>query len=139
MLRVEDHVGHVDGGLALALGLELLPQLEEAILDLVLHVRIQLLLATDELGLLVLLLLLRWLLRNLLLLLLRVPVGDPRGLGGGQEERPPLPLGPRAVPGVRLLLTTRAVAGEGEARAPHVRDAPGDAHLGTQRLEVACS
>ena len=56
MLSVQHHVRYVYGRLALTLALELLPQLEEPVLDLVLDVRVELLLPADQLRLRILLL-----------------------------------------------------------------------------------
>ena len=48
---MKDYVGNVDRGFPLSLSLELLPQLEEAILNLILDGRVKLLLPADQLRL----------------------------------------------------------------------------------------
>ena len=48
---MKDYMGNVDRGFPLSLSLELLPQLEEAILNLILDGGIKLLLPADQLGL----------------------------------------------------------------------------------------
>jgi hypothetical protein len=53
MLRMQNHMGYVNRRLAFPRALELLPQLKEAILDLILYVRVKFLLTAYQLRFLV--------------------------------------------------------------------------------------
>ena len=99
MFRVKHDMRHVYGRFALALSLELLPQLEKPVLNLIFHVRVEFFLTAYELRLRVLLLR-----RHRSWGELQVHTTHARGLRGGEEEG--------------LTLTVRGPGWRGQIRGP---------------------